>query len=272
MDTNQIPDKQSSASKRYRRTKEAVETDMLQAAAEIIAEVGFKDINISRILQKAKIEPGVFYNRYQDLDDFLEKFVRKYDYWLNDTACFDPTNPNPIQNLEDVVIGLIEGLNTNKVMQQLLAWEIMENNFITRRTADNRERHAMPVMDYFNDSFKNSPVDFNVFAAIIISGIYYIILHKNMNECKLCKVDFNSEDGLNLLKQTVKNIISLVYKKSIASEETFRYLDTELKTKLAIAKKLKDQNITYKTIKEVTALTEEELKSVGVLKRKPRKK
>ena len=35
-------------------------------------------------MRQAEIEPVQFYNRYADLNKFIDEYVKKYEYWFSD--------------------------------------------------------------------------------------------------------------------------------------------------------------------------------------------
>jgi AcrR family transcriptional regulator len=113
------------AKKRYRRTKIGIEKLFFDAATKIIEKHG---LTVTGIAHVATIEPPVFYNRYKDIEDFIEKYVRNYDYWLRDTINFISRSNNPLENMEIILNGLIDSLAENIPMQKLIAWEMNENN------------------------------------------------------------------------------------------------------------------------------------------------
>ena len=72
--------------KRKRRTNSEIEERLDKAIIQLVKEVGFQGVTVRAITRKAKIEPVVFYKRYRDLHDFIDEFVKKYDYWFSDVA------------------------------------------------------------------------------------------------------------------------------------------------------------------------------------------
>ena len=195
--------------KRNRRTAKDIEQTILNATGELIEKNGFSNVTLSDVLQKAKIEPGVFYKRYNSLTDLFEKYVRTYDYWMNDAFDFNPAKNVPEQNCENLLIGLVDAINSNPSMQKILAWEVAEDNYITRRTAKNREIHTEPLIDYFIENYTDSKIDIRVVSALLTSGIYYLCLHKDMST--FCHIDFSTEEGLTALKTNIKEIIKRLY-------------------------------------------------------------
>ena len=61
---------------RIRRTKATIIEDIRKAAVESVLKRGFSGSLVSEIIKKAKVEPVVFYNRYQNLEEFFSEFVK----------------------------------------------------------------------------------------------------------------------------------------------------------------------------------------------------
>lgn len=69
--------------RRKRRTKADIENCIMEVATKIIGEKGFAELKVTEIARQAQIEPIVFYNRYADLTEFVDEYVKKYDYWFS---------------------------------------------------------------------------------------------------------------------------------------------------------------------------------------------
>jgi len=245
--------------KRVRRTKAAIESLLMDAAVKLIEKYGFKDLTVTKLVQTAGIEAPVFYNRYQDLNEFLDKFVRKYDYWLSDSVNFNFSNNDPQKNSENLLVSMVDAVNENKIMQQLLAWELTDRNYITERTVDNRERNSRQMMEYFNNVYKNADFNFGSMANLVVCGIYFIILHKNHNECKISGIDFNTKEGIEILKDTVRILVNKVFDVTPKNSDLPTLKEKELSTKIECAKNLLRNKVSNKIIKEATGLSEETL-------------
>ena len=196
---------------RIRRTKATIIEDIRKAAVESVLKRGFSGSLVSEIIKKAKIEPVVFYNRYQNLEEFFSEFVKGYDYWFSDVA----KEANKQETPHDQFIALIEGLQEcmieKSVMQELIRWEIAEGNDITKRTASIREMFTLPLAEKYDDLFKNSGIDFVAIATIIVSGLYYLYLHKDRST--FCNIDMNTEEGRNRVNQAIKFLSELLFSK-----------------------------------------------------------
>ena len=196
---------------RIRRTKATIIEDIRKAAVESVLKRGFSGSLVSEIIKKAKIEPVVFYNRYHNLEEFFSEFVKGYDYWFSDVAKEANKQEKPYDQFIALIDGLQECMIEKSVMQELIRWEIAEGNDITKRTASIREMFTLPLAEKYDDLFKNSGIDFVAIATIIVSGLYYLYLHKDRST--FCNIDMNTEEGRNRINQAIKFLSELLFSK-----------------------------------------------------------
>lgn len=205
---------------RIRRTKATITENIRKAAVESVLKRGFSGSLVSEIIKKAKIEPVVFYNRYQNLEEFFSEFVKGYDYWFSDVA----KEANKLETPHDQFIALIEGLQEcmieKSVILELIRWEIAVDNDITKRTASIREMFTLPLAEKYDDLFKNSGIDFVAIATIIVSGLYYLYLHKDRST--FCNIDMNTEEGRNRVNQAIKFLSELLFSKRNMGKENLQ--------------------------------------------------
>ncbi|NPD93041.1 TetR/AcrR family transcriptional regulator [Xylanibacter muris] len=227
----------SKPQKRYRRTKADIAEDIRKAAIDQILKNGFSGSLVTEIIKKARIEPPVFYNRYKDLDEFFSELVKTCDYWLiniaNDAAKYESTKKQYIALLK----GLIDSLKEKSVMLELLRWEVAEINDTTRRTATIREMFTTPLTENYRKLFAHSGVDFVAISAIIIGGIYYLSLHREV--ATFCGIDVATEEGCNRISKAVETLTCIL----------FSYIEPR-DTKEDIAQRMRDKGLDENTIKE----------------------
>lgn len=243
--------------KRVRRKREVLEDNLFKAANAIISKVGFTGLTVTQLLKEAKADPPVFYNRYKDINDFIDKFVRAYDYWLNDSVSLNEKDLTPTENAQQILGKLIDSLLDNTCMQKLLAWELNEDNIITRRTSQNRDNNSGHLIEYFEDKLKKCEVDFNVGIAILTGGIYYLIIHRKM--ATFNRVNFDSPEGIDLLKKNISIMIEKIYSDYDKNQASINGIE---QNNITIAKKLLKYNVDIKIIEQATELSEEVILSL----------
>lgn len=248
--------------KRNRRTKLEIEESILNAATQIIKESGFSGLTVTGISQYAEIEPPVFYNRYNNLDDFINTYVRSFDYWLQDTANFDITKEEPVENFVQVINEFIDSLIDNILMQKLIAWELAECNQITKRTAQVRDVNSLLIVDYFNKFLSTPDIRFDYVSAILIGGLYYIIMHRNLSRFNF--IDFQKEESINNLKKHLRLIIYKIFgtETTLSSSNDNTESGNYKNQMVEVAKELIKNNVDYYIIQKATKLSNKVLKSL----------
>lgn len=227
--------------RRKKRTSAQIEEDITKFALSIIAEKGFVNVTLTEIAKAAKVEPSVFYKQYETLGDCLDKMVRKYDYWFSGIVENYKGNVYTEEGYQYILKKLFTAFSKNKIMQQLIRWELSDINETTLRTSQLRELHTIPLSEEFEKLFQDTSVDIRAISALVIGGIYYLILHGNL--CNFCDINVGSEEGK---KRIIDTILYL-------SEKIFSELNPD-KEKKEIAKNLKEKNIDWRIISECTGL------------------
>lgn len=221
--------------RRSRRSKLTIERDVLDAVSSLIEEMGFANITLTAVAQRAKIEPAVFYRRYANLEELFEQYTHKYDYWLGNLAEMIPAGLNDEEVFKWLMRNLIQALYKNRGMQQLLIWELSDNNPVTRRTANLREMLNQSLIKLLEIRFQNSGIDMNVICSLMISGIYYLVLHRDIST--FCNVDFATKKGKERFEVSVDKLITILFAELKYQNE-----------KSEIANRLKDEGVSESII------------------------
>lgn len=225
--------------RRKRRTKQEIENIIDKAAVQLAKRGGFSNLTVRNIAEEAKIEAVVFYNRYSSVEVFIDEFVRKYDYWFTEAT----KNVSPVSGREEylhILKNLFVSLQENMEMQQLLCWELFEDNETTRRTARLRELHTIPLVEKYQRIFKDAPFEIEVISALIIGGIYYLLLHAERSP--FAGLDVNSEAGYKQICNALEFLGNYLFD---------NVSGFDIKT-LDIAKKMKEKGIEISLIEECT--------------------
>ena len=136
---------------------------------------------VTGIIKRARIEPQVFYNRYRDLDEFYDAYVKKYDYWLSELFKQVEAKLVSEEGLTQLLSEFVSKIASDDMMREILRWEIAQKNATTLRTSALRELHATPVTKGYTKEFEGTDVDIMCTMALMIGGVYYIALHQKLS-------------------------------------------------------------------------------------------
>lgn len=196
--------------KNIRRTNQQIDTDVMRELEELVKVYGFGNVELTTLIAKANIGANVFYRRYGSMQNIYDIFAARYDFWINDMINITELNlVGPKVFFADTLKKLFKELSSNQIMQKLLIWEISENNNTTRRTAQVRDTMNLSLVQYYDLMFKPTKINIKTIIAILISGTYYLVLHKERSE--FCGIDFNSAEGEKLFSEAIDTLTDIIF-------------------------------------------------------------
>lgn len=232
--------------RRPRRTNKEIEHDILEAARKEIEDKGFAGLTVIGISKRAEIEPSVFYKRFTGLHGLLERYIQEYDYWYSSLfSSFDSVPPKDyVGYIQKVSATLIPFFAETKSMQELILWELTVDNDITRSSNQLREDHTKRIVETLHQHFEKQGVriNFRVFTSIFLSSVYFLIAHKG--KATFCGIDFSTNEGQQLLSDTIHEMIKRLFEVPNSKREVIR-----------VAEKMKSKGIAIEVIAECTGLS-----------------
>ncbi|MFI3296499.1 MAG: hypothetical protein R3Y59_02600 [bacterium] len=206
-----------------RRTNREIENTLIESLENILPKYGFNEIQLSVLVKEARMDHNVFYRKYGTLENFYDEFLNKYNFWISDKANISKIpvigeRQFLIETMQEIFASTLD----SEVMQKILLWELEDTTpDVSRKSATNRERLTLNITSYFNERFKTIGADYNAINALIIGGMFYIILQKEINT--LCGIDVNEEEGKNRILNGIELIFNLLFDKL---EENSRITNT----------------------------------------------
>ncbi len=189
---------------RVRRTNAELDKSIDDAVIKLIAENGFQSITLLNVSKLAKVEMSVLVKRFDNLEGLLKSYAARYDYWFSTLVEIDRAK-TPKENIKHMFIALINELYQNEFMQKFLLWELNDDNLITRRLATAREAYSIGLIDYYRKVFPKASMEIQSLMALVISGIYYLILHRKISTFAL--IDFDTPQGRDQLIDAVSKMV-----------------------------------------------------------------
>ena len=233
--------------RKKKRNAEEIKEAIFKATETLVIAKGFDNVLITEIMELAEVEPKVLYKHFSNINDLFDNFIRQYDYWFLDLCKLHIDKKNPKKSFKKLLSGLINSLYDNPVMQKILIWELSNTNDLTERTAKNRETNSGSLLKFYSESLNKN---FDYFSSLLISGIYYLILHKDIST--FCGINYNNKDNKLLLIEFVEKIIDSYYgtDSSVSSE------------KKEIALSLLENGVDINIISKSTGLSVKEIKKM----------
>lgn len=197
--------------RRPRRSKADIEAAIHKAAISQIKKKGFAGALVTDIVKRARIEPIVFYNRFKNLEEFYDVFVKRYDYWMSDMVRGFSNDFSTAEGYVAAMDTLLDALLDDGLMAELLRWEVAEGNPITERTAKVRELDLSPTIERFEQTAAVYGNDGIAISALAVAGIYFLVLHKDRST--FAGIDINSQEGKDRIHQAFRQLAQMLYEK-----------------------------------------------------------
>lgn len=239
--------------KRIRRTNAEVEGAISAAMDKFVKEYGLLRITANMVMDEAKIESPVFYNRYDSIDDLIYEYISERDFWIKGTLPFkDIEKIGPEEYYIQTLLKLLETLQNSKSARDVLIWELMSESEASCKTARLKEMENEALLVYYSRLFREKKTNIRAVTAMLIAGIYYLSIHKDKST--FCGLDINRKEDRNTVENLIRNIV-----KGLFADIDHDYIDSRT---IDTARKMAEKGIDMKTISDILEIEENDLRYI----------
>lgn len=222
-----------------RRNKEEIERDLFSAITKIIQTKGFGMPMINYVSEEANVIKRVIYENYNSFDELLKLYFTKNDFW---TFLILENIANQSSGYQEFFSKVLKAFYTsfdgNEAFQSIIRWEIACPDEFIQKRARERERSCSKELERNVQFFQQYGIDIEALYALLIAGIYYLVLRKNVSP--MCNIDASSRKGGKRILATIDKLSELIF----SSIE-------RVKEKQRIAQRLLDRGISLEEIADI---------------------
>jgi len=230
-------------SKRIRRTNAEIKKGIFDAVYQIVKDKGFPVLSINLISEYSNVSPIIIGKRFKDLDDIIEQFLCRWEYWIDIFS--DKCNERSRESYQSTLETLLDVIWKKKAIQQVLAWELIEDSSLLEPMIIEREKKIEKMLKHFTPLFEGSAYDIRLMTAMLLSSIYYIAGYKKKES--FCGMNLKGNIGNLKLLEGITQLSNLVFDK------------VEKTTEKEIAKKLLARGDDAEKVEQITGLNKEEI-------------
>ena len=155
-----------------KKNRAATEDKIYQAFLEILKEKGPQGIGINSVAKQAGVSKGLIYRYFGGMKGLLLEYAKSGDFFKSLFTIKD--GENPIENLKNFTKEGTKELRENIFAQEILRWQLMENN---ENTKDLFKYTNSQISKVFSMDGKDHALN-NSFQLMIGGYIYFILLSK----------------------------------------------------------------------------------------------
>jgi AcrR family transcriptional regulator len=183
------------------KNKQETMERLIYAVGKIIKNKGYKGLGLNAIAKEAEVSKILIHRYFGGVDQLVEAYVLKNDYWIAKASevKVETNGKTDRESLKELVIDLLRGhfeyFNTHEEMRSIILWEITERTMLLNSICMVREAIGGLLLEKAEPLFAGGKKNIKAITAILVSGIYYMILHSKKNESTICGIDVQSEIG-----------------------------------------------------------------------------
>ena len=192
------------------RDKAETKARILGAVGKLLAKSGFRELGINAIAREAGVDKVLIYRYFDGLPSLLQTFGKESNYWpsvedlVGDEAML-------ADSLEDwmvrLLIRLLHELKERPLTQEIMRWELLEGNELTRELAKVREETAIASLSFLEKKHTfPSHKDIPAISAILVAGFVYLVLRSKASSTFL-GVDLKSSAGWLRIEEAAASMI-----------------------------------------------------------------
>ncbi len=202
--------------KGVKNNKEKTMTKLLQAVGHVLSTKGYTGLTSTNIAKAAKVDRKLIALYFDTVDNLIETYIRSKDYWLTkitpakEKILNKPESTKDI--LEDLLLSQLDNFRTNLEMQKAVTWQISEKSNIMSEITRNREEISKLFFAQADKELEYLTVDIRAISSLLLSGIYYLVLHSNNTDSTVCEIELD-DDGFQRIREAIRQVLNWTYEK-----------------------------------------------------------
>jgi AcrR family transcriptional regulator len=194
--------------KRIRRTNAEIKKNIFDAVYQIIKEKGFTVLSINLISKYSNVSPLIINKRFKDLDDIIDQYVNRWEYWIDHFSDVKKHSKTR-HTYQDTLETILDIVWKKKAIQQILAWEIVEDTPLLEPMIADREKKIAILTDDYAPLFAGSGYDIKLITAILLSSVFYMASYKKKES--YFGMDIKGNRGNLKLLEGINQLSDLVF-------------------------------------------------------------
>lgn len=184
---------------------ESTKRKLLQAVEDILTNEGFTALKVENISTVSGVDKKLIYFHFGDLQGLFKAFLLGRDFWFSKAYANIPEKLDS-KAVVDVLTAQFAEMKNNKLLTQLMIWELSDNNEVLANLARERDAvgNALLKKVIENESFEE---DVQPLLALLVGGIYYLSMHATINGSPFCGLDINKRKDATRVKETLQRVL-----------------------------------------------------------------
>jgi AcrR family transcriptional regulator len=192
---------------------------LIDSVGKMIQTRGFNSILLSKVARETGVDRKLIYRYFGNLNNLIEAYIVENDYWLLFAENFKSLLENEVDDSQAIITTILQEqffqFLKDKEMQTLILLELSQPNPLMRSIHNARESLGQQFLELTDKHFQESNVNFRAVAALLVGGIYYMVLHTRFNGHKFADLDLKTAEGTQAITETLSKIVNWAYLEAV---------------------------------------------------------
>jgi len=204
------------------RDSAATREQLIRAVGTLLAREGFTALGVNAVAKEAGVDKVLIYRYFGGLPELLGAFGRSGDYWPS----FDELTGGdldalrqmpPAESITMVMQNYIRAIRRRPLTREILAWEAVEPNELTRVLENIREEVSLTLFKELKPGLDGVNADVAATTALLAAAVNYLVIRSRTIRI-FNTVDIRSDEGWKRLETAIVSICGL----SFAARKTMK--------------------------------------------------
>lgn len=194
--------------------KEITKERLIKGVGTVLAKDGFKGLGVNKVAKEAGVDKVLVYRYFGGLPGVIREFSRTIDFWPTvDELIGSDFNRisrlSPDMQVSEFFKSFMAALRQRPLTLDIMAWEMLERNELTKLLEDIRIR---TILEYF-DRFDEIPDDDVLSAIVVLMGgaVVHLLVQSRIRK-SVGGIDLESEEGWIRFNQAMDRLLKGIFK------------------------------------------------------------
>lgn len=165
------------------KNRALTEQRILSAINQLLAAEGYKALGINRIAKQADVDKVLIYRYFGGLEGALKAWAEAEDFWPHSDEIIGMPREafarlDYLQQRKTLTINTLRAMRQRPQTLSILAWEMVENNELTRILAEQRARQNAELHSLLkpSDCAAGGAMDADVIDLVLAAAVHYLAM------------------------------------------------------------------------------------------------
>jgi AcrR family transcriptional regulator len=159
------------------RNRDATRERILAAVGNLLAREGFSSLGVNAVAREAGVDKVLIYRYFGGIEALLDTWGREVLADVSGAAALEAPGGDAAERAAAALLGFARAAREHPQALEVMRWELVEDNALTRRLAELREAAGFADLERLGlDEQRARAVDLPALAAILSAGLLHLAL------------------------------------------------------------------------------------------------